>query len=84
MAIGVGEHQELSAKPYVFSRVDEASNDKVVVALDAPKGTKKMPVGKVFKDGQKFFDAYSKQSVKVNSNRVVIDSPYSTVLLEQK
>ncbi len=84
MAIGVGEHQELSAKPYVFSRVDKASNDKVVVALDAPTGKKTIVVGKVFKDGQKLFDAYSKQSVKVNSNKVVIDSPYSTVLLEQK
>ena len=82
MAIGVGEHQELSAKPYVFSRVDKASNDKVVVALDAPKGTKIIPVGKVFKNGQRVVDTYSSQKLTVENGQVRVNSPFAVVLLQ--
>ena len=82
MAIGVGVHQELNAKPYVFSRVDKASNDSVVVALDAPQGKKAIPVGKVFKEGQSVRDTYSDQTVTIKNGSAMLNSPFTVVLLQ--
>ena len=58
--------------------------DVVIVGLDLPKGTKKLEVGRLFKDGAVLHDAYSNQDVTVKNGSVQIDSEFSIVLLEPK
>lgn len=84
-AVGAGKHQMISEMPYTFSRtyVKDNYDDKVVVALDVPKGAKSVDVSTVFKDGEEIKDAYSNQVVKVKSGKVSIDSDFSVVLLEK-
>ena len=86
LAVGAGEHNKLSDKPYVFSRVFnpklKQDVDKVVIAVDVKQGIKTIPVGDVFINGQQLFDAYSKQIVMVKNNSVTLNSPFSVVLLE--
>ncbi|MGB1299265.1 MAG: alpha-amylase, partial [Psychrobium sp.] len=82
IAVGTGKHQQLNASPYVFSRVDDKSGDKVVIALDAPKGKKTITVGKVFNNGQQLTDAYTGLKTMVVDGKVDLNSPSSVVLLQ--
>lgn len=82
IAVGTGKHQQLNANPYVFSRVDDKSGDKVVIALDAPKGKKTITVGKVFNNGQQLTDIYSGLKTTVVDGKVNLNSPFSVVLLQ--
>jgi alpha-amylase len=81
VALARGAHSMLSDSPYVFSRVDATSDDRVVVALNA-KGEVAIPVGDVFRDGQAVFDHYSQQRVIVAEGKVQINAQ-GTVLLER-
>jgi alpha-amylase len=84
-AIGAGIHQEISASPYVFSRIFIKANftDIVVVGLDLPKGKKEISVGTIFKDGTKLKDFYSRKKAVVSNGKVNIDTEFDIVLLEK-
>jgi len=84
-SIGAGRHQMISNAPYVFQRTFAKGDfkDAVVIGLDLEKGLKAISVGSVFKDGTTLRDAYSGTTVLVKNNSVSIESPFSTVLLEE-
>ena len=80
-ALARGEHKQLNAAPYVFSRVDASKDDRVVVAMDVT-GDVTLNVAGVFADGQKLRDAYTgrttiveKGSVKLQAERYVLLEP---------
>ena len=83
-AIGAGIHNQISAQPYVFSRTfsKEKTVDKVVVGLDLPVGKKEVSVGTIFKNGTKIKDTYSGKTAVVKEGKVVIDTEFGIVLLE--
>ncbi|NND52984.1 MAG: alpha-amylase [Flavobacteriaceae bacterium] len=84
-AIGAGMHELISKNPYVFSRT-YSSNDKidlVVIGLELDKGKKTIDVSQQFKNGAIIRDAYSNQIATVKDGKVIIDSKYDIVLLEQ-
>ncbi len=83
--IGAGVHRQISAAPYIFSRgfVKDDYLDRAIIGLDMTVGRKIMTVSSVFKDGTKLRDAYSGKEMTVDKGRVVFDSDFSTVLLEQ-
>ncbi len=85
LSIGAGIHQEISASPYVFSRIFSKDNftDKVVVGLDLPIGKKEISVGTIFENGTKLTDAYSGKKAVVANGKVIIDSEFGIVLLEK-
>lgn len=78
-AIGAGEHRELQAAPYVFSRT--LRGDRVVVALDQPAGSKRIPVAGVFPDGTELLDGYSGIRGVARAGAISLTTPGSVVLL---
>jgi alpha-amylase len=82
VALARGAHQMLADTPYVFSRVDAASGDRVVVAWNV-SGPQQLPVGSVFAEGERLRDAYSGQTAVVRNGRVTIDAQ-RWVLLERQ
>lgn len=85
VAVGAGQHQQLADNPYTFARTYEEADysDKVVVALDAPSGTKEISVADIFENNTHLRDAYSGQEAVVEDGKVSINSPYPYVLLEE-
>lgn len=86
-SIGVGVHQQILEKPYVFSRIyskDSSYVDKVVIGLGLAKGKKNIVVGNVFSDGAILRDAYSNKEVKVVNGKVELNTEETIVLLEKK
>ncbi len=81
VAVARGAHRMLSDTPYVFSRIDAATDDRVVVAMNV-RGETTIPVAEVFRDGQAVFDTYSQQRVTVAEGRVKLNAQ-GTVLLER-
>ncbi len=82
VALARGEHERLGDAPYTFARVDRASGDRVVVALNAAAGAR-VPVGAVFADGQTLRDAYSGQRLVVAGGAVQAPAAAAAVLLER-
>jgi alpha-amylase len=82
VALARGEHERLGDGPYTFARIDRASGDRVVVALDVAAGAT-VPVGAVFEEGASLTDAYSGRRVRVESGRVRIEAAAPAVLLER-
>tara|TARA_R110001583_G_scaffold1202_5_gene10073 strand:+ start:39478 stop:41127 length:1650 start_codon:yes stop_codon:yes gene_type:complete len=82
-AVGAGVHQIISEKPYVFSRsfAQENYSDYVLVALDLEKGVKEIPVSG-FEEGTRLRDAYSGKTAKVLNSKIVMDTQFDIVLLE--
>ena len=80
-ALAMGSHQQLSEAPYTFSRVEPASDDRVVVALKT-KGEVSLTVAGVFEDGQTLRDAYTGRTAKVTGGKVTLQAD-SVVLLER-
>jgi len=78
-AIGAGKHTMLSNSPYVFAR--SYKDDKVVIGLDLPKGSKEITVGNQFENGTTVTDHYSGKTATVVDGKVMIDSEFSIVLL---
>ena len=85
-AIGAGKHQKIASDLYTFSRVFTKGDytDKVVVALDTPKGSKTITVGNIFENGTTLKDAYSGVEAVVKNGTVTIDSDFEIVLLALK
>jgi alpha-amylase len=84
-AVGIGEHRQLQADPYVFSRILELGErtDRVVVALEHGGGTKTVPVAGVFADGTELVDAYSGQRATVRDGAVILSTESTLVLLSE-
>jgi len=84
-AVGAGVHHTLQAKPYVFARIltTDSLDDRVVVAMDQPKGVKHIPVASVFANGTLLTEAYSDSTVWVRKGVATVNSPYDLVLLSQ-
>jgi alpha-amylase len=82
-AVGAGVHQMISEKPYVFSRsfAQENYSDYVVLALDLEKGKKVISVSG-FEEGAQLRDAYSGEIAKVVDSKIVLDTEFDIVLLE--
>ena len=83
-AIGAGRHQMLSKSPYVFERTFEKNDfkDKVVVALNLPKGKKLLSVKGFFGDGTKLYDTYSETNVEVKNGKITLDNEFDIALIE--
>jgi alpha-amylase len=81
LALAKGEHRMLNHAPYVFSRTDAASGDRVVVAMGAT-GEVTVPVAPVFADGEKLVDAYSGRTAVVAGGKVLLKAD-RYVLLER-
>jgi alpha-amylase len=84
-AVGAGEHHELQAKPYIFSRTLERNGlvDRVLVAMDQGEGAKTIPVFGVFPEGAELVDAYSGARGTVRNGAVVLATPSGLVLLAE-
>jgi len=82
VALARGAHQMLADTPYIFSRIDAASDDCVVVAWNVT-GPQQLPVGSAFAEGERLRDAYSGQTSVVRNGRVTIDAQ-RWVLLERQ
>lgn len=80
-ALAIGAHAQLSEKPYTFSRVDAASGDCVVVAMDA-RGPLQIPVAGVFQDGESLQDAFTGRPVTVTQGKAQVQGE-GLVLLER-
>jgi len=85
-AVGAGLHQQISDKPYYFYRNYQKGNynDKVVIGLDVPKGSKSIDVSKVFNNGDSLRDAYSNTVSIVKNGKVTINSEFNIILLEKE
>ena len=82
VALARGVHTKLASSPYVFSRVDAASGDKLVAATGA-KGEISIPVGEVFTEGAALVDAYTGREAIVAGGKVQLNAE-GVVLLEAK
>ena len=84
-AVGAGIHQEISNKPYVFSRTYSKGKytDQVVIGLELNRGKKEIPVGTIFKNGSKVKDTYSEKTAVVSKGKVIFDSDFDIVLIEK-
>jgi alpha-amylase len=80
-AVGGGRHQVINRLPYIFSRSHK--EDKVVIALDMPSRSKKVPCGGMFLNGDLLRDAYSGKTCTVQNGIATIDSEFNLVLLEK-
>ncbi len=83
-AIGAGVHEQISEKPYVFSRTYSLGKiqDKVVIALELKPGEKEIPIGKIFKNGTLVKDAYSGKTALVKNGTVKFNTEFDLLLLE--
>lgn len=71
VALARGRHGQLSDAPYAFSRIDDAHEDRVVVAPDV-NGKVVLAVRGVFEDGQAVHDAYGGDTAMVEDGKVRI------------
>ncbi|WP_078085043.1 alpha-amylase family glycosyl hydrolase [Microbulbifer mangrovi] len=79
LAVGAGVHKRLSEAPYVFSRTLE--DDRVIVALDMPKGEKSLSAAGVFAEGTLVKDYYSGVEARVENGTLKFDTEFDTLLL---
>lgn len=80
-SIGAGEHEQISAEPYVFKRTLSEGDykDEVVVAVSAD--LESVPVGDVFEDGQKVVNYYTGEEATVEEGRVNFSTPSRLYLI---
>ena len=85
-AVGSGVHRTLQANPFIFSRTLLTDNidDRVLVAMDQPKGAKSVPLFGVWPDGAALVDAYSGEIGTVSKGAVALNTPFDLVLLSQR
>ncbi len=85
-SVGAGIHKMTSEDPYVFKRTysKENYNDAVVVGLDLSIGKKEIDITGTFENGALITDAYSGKDAVVKNGKVIIETAYRIVLLEEK
>ena len=84
IAVGAGQHEQLSASPYTFKRtyhLEEEDEDKVVVSVPGAAGTYEVSVGDVFDDGETVTDAYSGEKYEVSGGAVSATCDANGVIL---
>ena len=83
LAVGAGVQRTLQADPYIFSRilVTDYVDDRVVVALDQPRGPKTVSLFGTFPEGTVLTDEYSGVTDAVKNGEVSLDTPFDLVLL---
>ena len=84
IAVGAGQHEQLSASPYTFKRtyhLEEEDEDKVVVSVPGAAGTYEVSVGDVFDDGETVTDAYSGEKYEVSGGVVSATCDANGVIL---
>ncbi|MEC5395525.1 alpha-amylase family glycosyl hydrolase [Bergeyella sp. RCAD1439] len=81
-SVGAGVHRKISDSPYWFSR--HYGKDKVVVGLDLGPGPKTVALGGFFPEGTRLREAYSGKTTVVTDGKVVLDTPFGIMLLEEK
>lgn len=85
IAVGAGQHSQISSSPYTFSRTYNANGieDKVVVATGA-SGTVQVDVAAVFPDGTAVRDAYTGAEAVVTGGKAQFAaSANGVILIEQ-
>lgn len=84
VSIGAGVHEKIADAPYTFKRTYSKGsvNDKVVIAIDAPKGAV-IDVGGVFADGARVSDHYSGTSATVTNGKVSFPASGRVVLIAE-
>ena len=84
-AIGAGKHQKISDTPYVFKRTLQKKEftDEVVIGLELPIGKKEIELNGAFAKAKTVKDHYSGKTIAVHNGKIVIDTAFDTVLLEQ-
>ena len=82
-AVGAGRHRTLQEHPLIFSRILVTDNidDRVLVALDQPRGPKSIPVFGMFPDGTEVTDAYSGVIDTVRNGAIALATPFDLALL---
>jgi len=85
-AVGAGVHRQLQAQPYIFSRSLEANGrtDRVLVAMDQPKGPKTINLFGMYPEGARMLDAYSGDTGTVKNGEVALTTPFDLVLLSER
>jgi alpha-amylase len=85
-AVGAGEHHQLQAEPYIFSRMLDLGglHDRVLVALDQGIGPKDISVFGVFPDGTELVDGYSGATGTVRGGRISLTTSAGILLLGEK
>jgi alpha-amylase len=85
-AVGAGAQRTLQLKPYIFTRslLTDQVDDRVVVAMDQPKGAKTVPVYGLFPTGTLLKDSYSGDTATVTKGAVSLTTDYDLVLLGQE
>ncbi len=84
-AIGAGEHQIITEKPYVFSRTYNKSGfkDKVLVAIVEAGSELTVDVSDYFTNGSKLYDAYGDSFFVVSKGQVKLQTTSGVILLEK-
>ena len=59
-------------------------SDVVVIGLGLNQGKKIVKVSEVFEDGTPLHEAYSNQDVEVADGKVIVQSEFKIILLEEK
>jgi alpha-amylase len=85
-SVGAGKHTLIASLPYTFSRVYSASDyeDKVIIALNIPKGEKEIAVGSVFKNEDIVIDTYSNTKATVQNGKATFNTPFTILLIEKQ
>ena len=85
-AVGAGVHRQLRAQPYIFSRTLEMNGrvDRVLVAMDQPKGPKTINLFGMYTEGTELMDAYSGDSGTVRNGELSLTTPFDLVLLSER
>jgi len=85
-AVGAGVHRQLQAQPYIFSRTLEMNGrvDRVLVAMDQPKGPKTINLFGMYTEGTELMDGYSGDSGTVRNGELSLTTPFDLVLLSER
>ncbi|WP_235715623.1 carbohydrate binding domain-containing protein [Alkalihalobacillus hemicellulosilyticus] len=85
IAIGAGEHQQISEAPYTFSRIyeDDEISDEVVVSVGA-NGKTTINVSSVFTDGEVVRDFYTDETATVINGEVTFNANDHGVILVER
>ncbi|WP_444903282.1 alpha-amylase family glycosyl hydrolase [Microbulbifer sp. CnH-101-E] len=82
-AVGAGVHKKLADNPYTFART-LAGEQPVVVAMELPRGEKRISVKGVFTDGTVLTDYYSGERAQVEGGSVTFNTGGDLLLLSAK
>ncbi len=83
VAVGAGEHEQISSSPYTFSRVynEDGFDNRVVVAI--ADGNTEVEVSDVFADGTEVRNAYADETATVEDGTVSFTGENGVILIER-